>query len=96
MTINQNGSMKTPVTFFDSNNPNIMQLANIAQTNCMMKDIVDWNKIRKTSLGEKYFELTAPILAVELMRKIPIMGQIKDSYNKIYALISQNGFQLPV
>jgi len=96
MAVNQNGSMKTPDTFFESNNPNIMQLANIAQTNCMMKDIVDWNKIRKTSLGEKYFELTAPILAVELMRKIPIMGQIKDSYNKIYALISQNGFQLPV
>jgi len=96
MAINQNGSMKTPVTFFELNNPNIMQLANIAQTNCMMKDIVDWNKIRKTSLGEKYFELTAPILAVELMRKIPIMGQLKDSYNKIYALISQNGFQLPI
>jgi len=96
MAINQNGSMKEPVTFFESNNPNIMQLANIAQTNCMMKDIVDWNKIRKTSLGEKYFELTAPILAVELMRKIPIMGQLKDSYNKIYALISQNGFQLPI
>jgi hypothetical protein len=62
----------------------------------MMKDIVDWNKIRKTSLGNKHFELTAPIMAVELMRKIPIMGQIKDSYNKIYALISQNGFQLPI
>ena len=96
MAVNQNGSMKAPVTFFESNNLNIMQLANISQTNCIMKDIVDWNKIRKTSLGEKYFELTAPIMAVELMRKIPIMGQIKDSYNKIYALISENGFQLPI
>ena len=96
MAVNQSGSMKTPVTFFDSSNPNIIQLSNIALTNCMMKDIVNWEKIRKISLGDKYFELIAPITAVELMEKISVVGQIKDSYNKIYALISENGFQLPI
>lgn len=96
MAINQNGTMKAPVTFFESTNPNIIKLVNISKNNCVMKDIVNWNKIRKISLGNKYFELSTQINATELMNKIKVVGQIKDSYNKVYALISENGFQLPV
>ena len=96
MVINQNGTLKPPVTFFPSNNPAVIQLINLALNNCMMKDIVNWEKIRKLSLGEKYFELKNQIDAQELIKKISIIGQIKDSYNKTYGLISENGFLLPV
>ena len=96
MVINQNGTLKPPIAFFPPNNPVIMQLMNLALTNCMMKDIVNWEKIREISLGNKYFDLQTPITAVELMEKITVIGQIKDSYNKTYALISENGFQLPI
>jgi len=96
MVINQNGTLKPPITFFQPSNPNIIQLMNLSLTNCMMKDIVNWEKIRKLSLGEKYFDMQKPITAIELMEKIPVIGQIKDYYNKTYALISENGFQLPI
>jgi len=96
LVINQNGTLKPPVIFFPSNNPSIMQLMNLALTNCMTKDIVNWEKIRKISLGNKYFDLNKPITAVELMEKISVIGQIKDSYNKIYALVSENRFLLPI
>jgi hypothetical protein len=96
LVINQNGTLKPPVTFFPSNYPVIMQIMNLALTNCMMKDIVNWEKIRKISLGDKYFNLQRPINAIELMEKIVVIGQIKDSYNKTYALISENGFLLPI
>jgi len=96
LVINQNGTLKPPVTFFPSNNPAIVQLMNLALNNCMMKDIVNWEKIRKLSLDQKYFELKTPVTAEELMSKISIIGQIKDSYNKTYGLISENGFLLPI
>jgi hypothetical protein len=96
MAINQNGSLKPPIKFFEPNIANIIQLMNIALTNCMMKDIVNWDKIRKISLSTKYFELSTPISAIELMKKMTVIGQLKDSYNKIYALLSENGFQLPI
>jgi hypothetical protein len=96
LVINQGGTLKPPITFFQPNNPAIMLLMNLALTNCTSKDIVDWEKIRKISLGNKYFDLNAPITAVELMEKIQVIGQIKDSYNKTYALISENGFLLPI
>jgi hypothetical protein len=96
LVINQNGTLKPPVIFFSSNNPSIIQLMNLALTNCMAKDIVNWEKIRKISLGNKYFDLDKPITAVELMEKISVIGQIKDSYNKTYALVSENGFLLPI
>jgi len=94
--INQNGTLKPPVTFFPSNYPTIMQIIKMALTNCMTKDIVNWEKIRKISLDNKYFNLQTQISATELMDKIHVIGQIKDSYNKIYALISENGFLLPI
>ena len=96
LVINQNGTLKPPVTFFPSNYPTIMQIIKMALTNCMKKDIVNWEKIRKISLGNKYFNLQTQISATELMDKIHVIGQIKDSYNKIYALISENGFLLPI
>jgi hypothetical protein len=96
LVINQNGTLKPPVTFFPPNNPSIIHLMNLALTNCMMKDIVNWEKIRKISLGNKYFNLQPPITAVELMEKISVIGQIKDLYNKTYALLSENGFLLPI
>jgi hypothetical protein len=73
-----------------------MQLMNLALTNCISKDIVNWEKIRKISLGDKYFDLQMQISAMELMEKMSVIGQIKDSYNKTYALISENGFLLPI
>jgi hypothetical protein len=94
--INQNGTLKPPVTFFPSNYPAITQIMNLALTNCVMKDIVNWDKIREISLGNKYFNLQAQISASELMEKINVIGQIKDSYNKTYALLSENGFLLPI
>ena len=96
LVINHSGTLKQPVTFFPTNNPIIIQLLNLSFTNCMMKDIVNWEKIRKLALGEKYFDLQMQITAAELMEKIHVIGQIKDSYNKTYALISENGFQLPI
>jgi hypothetical protein len=96
LVINQSGTLKPPITFFPPNNPAIIQLMNMALKNCVMKDIVNWEKIRKISLGEKYFDLQNPITAVELMEKISVIGQIKDSYNKTYALVSENSFLLPI
>jgi hypothetical protein len=94
--INHNGTLKPPIIFFPSNYPTITQIMNLALNNCMMKDIVNWEKIRKISLGEKYYDLQAQISSSELMEKISVIGQIKDSYNKTYALLSENGFLLPV
>jgi hypothetical protein len=96
LVINQNGTLKPPVIFFPSNYPTIMQLMNLALTNCISKDIVNWEKIRKISLGDKYFDLQMQISAMELMEKMSVIGQIKDSYNKTYALVSENGFLLPI
>ena len=93
---NENSTLNAPIKIFNPTHPDIMKIYNLAITNCIMKDIVSWNKIRKHSLGLKYFDITQPISANELMKKIKVIGQLKDSYNKIYALVSEDGFQLPI
>lgn len=74
-----------------------LKVYNMAITNCISKRLVDWNKIRKESLGEKYFEIKPEILAREIIEKYKdkISGQLIDKYNKAVAFVTENNFILP-
>lgn len=94
---NVRGSLKEPVKMYDEGSAEIAKIYNMVVNNCVSKNIISWDKIRKKSLGENYFELKPQISAKELLKKgIKIIGQIKDSYNKTYGLISDDYFILPV
>lgn len=94
---NKKGIMQQPQKIFNDDKAVMQKIYNIATTNCISKNLISWDKIRKKSLGHKYFDLKPQITAKELMKKMTdISGQIKDSYNKTYALISRDGFLLPI
>jgi len=94
---NKKGVMEPPLKLFWSDMSEMQKVYNLATTNCISKNLISWDKIRKKSLGSKYFELKSQISAKELLKKYSdIVGQLKDSYNKTYALLSRDGFLLPI
>ncbi len=83
--------------FFNPDDPEIVKLYNMAINNCISKDLVNWDKIRKNTLGNKYFEIKPQLTAKEVKERYreEIKGQVKDSYNKSFAFVSTEGYLLP-
>jgi hypothetical protein len=77
--------------------PEVMKLYDMVVNNCVSKKIVDWEKVRKNTLGEKYYEIVPKLTANEVLQlyKERIVGQIKDKFNKAWAFITDFGFLLP-
>ena len=96
MVENEKGVLKKPTKLFSSEDADIQKLYNMATTHCVSKNLISWDKIRKESLGAKYFELKSKITAKEAMKSLQIIGQLKDSYNKTFALIDSNNFFVPI
>jgi len=93
---NQKGNLNFK-KIFNEDDPNISKLYQMATTHCISKQLVDWERIRKNSLGNKYFAIQSQITAKEILEtyKEKIKGQVKDSYNKAFAFVSEEGYLMP-
>ena len=93
---NEKGQMGNPQKIF-SDTPEIQKLYDMVINNCISKDLVDWNRIRQETLGNKYFTVKDDLTASEVKEryKEKIRGQVKDNFNKSIGFVSDEGFLLP-
>lgn len=82
---------------FDVEDSTVNKIYTMAINNCVSKDVIDWEKIRKESLRNTFFEIKPQLTAKELHEKYDgkIIAQLKDSYNKAIGFINDSGFYLP-
>ena len=94
---NEKGKIKLKRTFFPEDRES-SRLFDMSSKYCISKYIISWDKIRKDSLKDNYFEVKKEVRASTILKNYndeKIIGQIKDSFNKSIGFITENGFFLP-
>ena len=96
VALNERGSINHK-HFFLSTDPEIVRINSMITTNCISKNIINWEKIREDSLGKDFFKIKTEITANEVLEKYkePIAGQIRDKFNKVFGFLTTSGFILP-
>ena len=78
-------------------NPIVEKIYNMILNNCESKQIINWEKIRKENLKDKYYNIHENLNASNMLsllnkNKIEILGQIKDKYNKSIGFMTKYNF----
>lgn len=94
------------VRYFDSSNEYVAHIINIIKNKCIEFNTINWKKILKNNEDKykityhidinKELSLKQTIKELEKLKKINILSQLIDNYNKCVAVLLSNNLYLPV